>query len=150
MEKNKMTELEIYEKKCDAIKEENARMLQLFEEDMVGLKPKTIDRHLDNVEFFLNTYLLRMGLNDYIKGMDYVDDYLGNFYIRKCMWSTPGNIKTTATSIKKFYQCMLKHEMIQKPDFECMCEKISENMWKWQGDCEMYNDPDEINPFGFF
>ena len=145
-----MTELEIYEKKCDAIKEENARMLQLFEEDMVGLKPKTIDRHLDNVEFFLNTYLLRMGLNDYIKGMDYVDDYLGNFYIRKCMWSTPGNIKTTATSIKKFYQCMLKHEMIQKPDFECMCEKISENMWKWQVDCEMYNDPDEINPFGFF
>ena len=145
-----MTELEIYEKKCDAIKEENARMLQLFEEDMVGLKPKTIDRHLDNVEFFLNTYLLRMGLNDYIKGMDYVDDYLGNFYIRKCMWSTPGNIKTTATSIKKFYQCMLKHEMIQKPDFECMCETISENMWKWQVDCEMYNDPDEINPFGFF
>ena len=145
-----MTELEIYEKKCDAIKEENARMLQLFEEDMAGLKPKTIDRHLDNVEFFLNTYLLRMGLNDYIKGMDYVDDYLGNFYIRKCMWSTPGNIKTTATSIKKFYQCMLKHEMIQKPDFECMCETISENMWKWQVDCEMYNDPDEINPFGFF
>lgn len=150
MERNKMGEPEAYENACEKIMEENERMLEIFAEDMAGLKPGTIARHVDNVEFFLNTYLLRTGPNDFASGIECVDDYLGNFFIRKCMWSTPGTIKSTAASIKKFYQCMLKHDMIQKVDYECLCETISENMWKWQIDCEMFNNPDEVNPFCLF
>ncbi len=63
------------------------------------------------------------------------------------MWSTPGTIKSTAASIKKFYKCMLDHEMIQKSDFECLSETIKERMPIWQADCASYNDPDADNPF---
>ena len=48
------------------------------------------------------------------EGISMLDEYLGNFFIRKCMWSTPANIKTNATSIKKFYKCMLEHGKIEK------------------------------------
>ncbi len=108
---------------------------------------KTINRHLTNVDFYINTYLLREDAYDFTHGIWDIDDYLGYFFIRKCMWSTPGNIKSTAASIKKFYQCMLKQEMIQKADYEYLCETIKDNMWKWQSDCEMYNDPDAESPF---
>ena len=33
------------------------------------------------------------------EGLNMLDDYLGDFYIRKCLWSTPGNIKSTARQV---------------------------------------------------
>ncbi|NCB92933.1 MAG: recombinase [Clostridia bacterium] len=136
-----------YEEKCKLIKQENESLLEMFEKDLEGLNPKTINRHLTNVDFYINTYLLREDAYDFTHGIWDIDDYLGNFFIRKCMWSTPGNIKSTAASIKKFYQCMLKQEMIQNADYEYLCETIKDNMWKWQSDCEIYNDPDAESPF---
>ena len=98
--------VEEYEEKCKIIKNENESLLEMLEEDLEGLNPKTINRHLSNVDFYINTYLLREDAYDFTHGIWNVDDYLGYFFIRKCMWSTPGNIKSTAASIKKFYQCM--------------------------------------------
>ena len=140
-------DFEEYEEKCKLIKQENESLLEMFEKDLEGLNPKTINRHLTSVDFYINTYLLREDAYDFTHGIWDIDDYLGYFFIRKCMWSTPGNIKSTAASIKKFYQCMLKQEMIQKADYEYLCETIKDNMWKWQSDCEIYNDPDEESPF---
>lgn len=139
-------DFEEYEEKCKLIKQENESLLEMFEKDLEGLNQKTINRHLTNVDFYINTYLLREDAYDFTHGIWDIDDYLGYFFIRKCMWLTPGNIKST-TSIKKFYQCMLKQEMIQKADYEYLCETIKDNMWKWQSDCEMYNDPDAESPF---
>ena len=143
-------DFEEYEEKCKLIKQENESLLEMFEKDLEGLNQKTINRHLTNVDFYINTYLLREDAYDFTHGIWDIDDYLGYFFIRKCMWSTPGNIKSTAASIKKFYQCMLKQEMIQKADYEYLCETIKDNMWKWQSDCEMYNDPDAESPFMSF
>lgn len=140
-------DFEEYEEKCKLIKQENESLLEMFEKDLEGLNQKTINRHLTNVDFYINTYLLREDAYDFTHGIWDIDDYLGYFFIRKCMWLTPGNIKSTAASIKKFYQCMLKQEMIQKADYEYLCETIKDNMWKWQSDCEMYNDPDAESPF---
>ncbi len=140
-------DFEEYEEKCKLIKQENESLLEMFEKDLEGLNQKTINRHLTNVDFYINTYLLREDAYDFTHGIWDIDDYLGYFFIRKCMWSTPGNIKSTAASIKKFYQCMLKQEMIQKADYEYLCETIKDNMWKWQSNCEMYNDPDAESPF---
>ena len=54
---------EQYTKTCQTIQKTNNRLLQLFEEDLVksGLKEKTINRHLSNVDFFLNEFLIRAG-----------------------------------------------------------------------------------------
>jgi hypothetical protein len=152
VEINSMDEIDFeeYEEKCKLIKQENESLLEMFEKDLEGLNQKTINRHLTNVDFYINTYLLREDAYDFTHGIWDIDDYLGYFFIRKCMWSTPGNIKSTAASIKKFYQCMLKQEMIQKADYEYLCETIKDNMWKWQSDCEMYNDPDAESPFMSF
>ena len=62
--------------------------------------------------------------------------------IRKCMWSTPSTVKTTATSLKKFYKSMAEHGKIEKKDYDYVCHDIKESMAYWQECCAEYNNPD--------
>lgn len=143
---------EEYERKCEKVKKVNAELLELFADDMEkqNLSEKTINQHVSNVNFYINSYLLQ----DEALTMDYgvyrVDEFLGNFFIRKCMWSTPATIKSTATGIKKFYKCMLEHGRIRKAGYDFLCSVIKDGMDRWQADCEQFNDPDSENPFAFF
>lgn len=138
---------EEYEKRCDEIREENSRYLELFSEELKGLSPKTARAHFGNVDFYINEYLLREGPLSMEEGITSIDNFLGYFFIRKCMWSTPATIKSTAASIKKFYKCMMEHGFIQKEAYNDLCFTIKENMDLWQEDCAAYNDPDADNPF---
>lgn len=141
-----------YKEKCDAIRSANADLLDIFEKDLTdaGFSERTIRSHLANVSFYLNTFLLSEDIHPMEDGVGMMDMFLGDFFIRKCMWSTPGNIKTTAASIKKFYKCMLDHNRIPKKDYEYLCSEIKTGMPIWQEDCEQFNDPDAVNPFFFF
>ena len=86
---------------------------------------KTIRKHLVNVDFYINTYLLREEPLEMKEGCGFrIDIYLGYFFIHKCMWSTSGTIKTTAASIKKFYRSMNEHGHISKDDYKDLCDII--------------------------
>lgn len=145
---------EEYEQKCNEIRMRNETYLDEFSEDLInaGLKEKTINRHFQNADFYINIYLLRKGPLEMKCGTAsfMIDDFLGNFFIRKCAWSTPGTIKSTAASIKKFYNSMLQRGYIDESDYKELIETIKYNMDNWLEDCEIYNDPDAPNPFAFF
>ncbi|HZK33169.1 MAG TPA: hypothetical protein VFC60_01595 [Tissierellaceae bacterium] len=143
-----------YEERCNEIRKENENYLEEFIEDLrkAGLKEKTIGRHFQNIHFYLNIYLLRQGLLDMSAGADssYIEDFLGNFFIRKCMWSTPATIKSNGASMKKFYKSMFERGYIDKSDYNEVIGTISFNMEFWIEDCEAYNDPNSPNPFSMF
>lgn len=136
----------------DEIRSKNNEYLELFEQDLIssGLKDSTIKRHLSNIDFYINSFLLYEEPLTMDYGTRRIDSFLGDFFIRKCMWSTPGNIKSTAASIKKFYKCMMEHGIVKKSAYEFLCSEINGGMEIWQADCSAYNDPDEPNPFAFF
>lgn len=147
-----MFDYDKYEAKCVEIRSDNEKLLDLFEQSLTvaGLSPKTIRTHLSNVDFYINEYLLREDACPMAEGVGMIDMFLGDFFIRKCMWSTPATIKSTASSIKKFYKCMMDHGKIEKRDYDFLCSEIKENMERWQDDCALFNDPDEPNPFAWF
>lgn len=133
----------------------NETYLEEFKEDLLNnaaLKEKTINRHYGNVGFYINTYLLKDEPLEMICGTDssYIDDFFGNFFIRKCMWSTPTSIKTTAASIKKFYKSMLQRGHIDKSNYNELMETIKYNMDFWLEDCALYNDPSASSSFDLF
>ena len=80
-----------YLNKCTDIRKTNESLLTLFSEDLkkAGLAEKTIKRHLSNVDFYINEYLIRTDALPMKNGVTMIDDFLGNFFIRKCMWSEP-------------------------------------------------------------
>lgn len=141
---------EEYEKKCDEIREENKRYLNIFSEDINGLSPKTIKKHLNNVDTYINDYLLMKDMLTMEQGVTEINGYLGYFFIEKCMWSTPASIKSTAASIKKFYKSMMEHGFIEKKAYDDLCFIIKENMEYWQESCAAYNDFDADSPFDFW
>lgn len=143
---------EKYEQECDKIRTINDNLLAIFEQDLLssGLSKKTVNRHLSNIDFYINVFLLREEPLTMEQGIYKLDMFLGYFFIRKCAWSTPSSIRSTATSIKKFYKCMAENGKINADDYDYLCIEIKDNIKDWQFDCEMFNDPYAPNPFALF
>ena len=79
-----MFDYEAYEKACKKVQKKNEEYLDLFELDLIksGLSDKTVLRHLRNVDFYINTYLLREEPRPMEDGTLYLDFFLGDFFIR--------------------------------------------------------------------
>ena len=145
-------EYDDYKRECKLREQENDRFLDEFEADLTasGLKRNTIDKHIDNVAFYLNTFLVREAPLDMRAGCYMVGDFLGNFFIRKCMWSTPNTIKSNAASFKKFYKSMLAHGHILQVDLDWLLCIIKDDLDYWCELCEEFDDPYSSNPFSPF
>lgn len=134
---------EEYEKECERIKTENAALIETFIAEMEekGLSRKTIKTHVDNVDLYINDFLLREAAEPMESGLSRLDSFF-YFFIHKCMWSTPGNVKTTAASLKKFYKCMMEHGRIENDDYKHFCEDLKEGVPEWQEECADLNNDD--------
>lgn len=130
--------------------EENEGYLGQFEKDLTesGLKEKTIENHLLNTRFFLNNFVAGYEGLPMRYGVYLMQPFLGAFFIRKAMWSKPATIKQTATSLKKFYRCMVKLGHVDKEEYDYLVDDIKEYLDEWCDLCERYNNP-FTSPFGF-
>lgn len=133
---------ENYEKLCQENKKRNEVFLECFEQYLESqqLSSKTIRNHLGNVAFYLNNYLIYYEVNSMESGCYKLGGFLGDFFIRKCMWSTPATVKSTASSIKKFYKCMLEKNFILEEDYSYLCRDIKEWLDEWVSSCARYNN----------
>ena len=133
-----------YEHACEQVRQENERLLDAF----VGLlrrqrlAPRTIKRHRDNVEFFTNEFLLYEGVQTPGEGIGEVAAFLGDWFIRKAMWSTPSAIKSNATSLYKFYAFLAALDRVTPEQLAALSQTIVRQMPVWRAMCERYNDPD--------
>lgn len=132
-----------YDSACETMRNRNEDYLVLFRQQLVkdGLKETTIEHHISNVDFFINTYLLLSDASEMERGCFLVDDFLGYFFIRKCMWSTPASIKSNAASFKKFYKCMFENGHIAKESYDTLVATIKGEMHIWQEACAEFDNP---------
>ena len=123
------------ERQANKVREENKVHLSEFEKWLTdkGLSKKTIENHVDNVEFYINMYLLRYQIQDVTDGcfQGNLDVFLGDYFIRKCMWASCAHIKGNAASFKKFYAFMLEKGVIKQSDYDELCESIKLDMPEW-------------------
>lgn len=131
-----------YENACEEIRQENARLLNDFVSLLRSqrLAPSTIKKHRDNVEFFINEFLLYEDAKRPGEGIGEVDAFLGDWFIRKAMWSTPSAIKSTATSLFKFYAFLAAFEKVTPAELAELKVKTALHLPEWQARCERYND----------
>lgn len=107
-----------------------------------GLVEKTVDKHIGNVEFFVYEYLSDERLNKVNNATGSVDMFLGHWFIRKMSWSNESWIKTTASSLKKFYEFMLEMGYIEQREFDTLKLTIKKNLPVWLERVRCYRDPD--------
>ena len=131
-----------YENERDAIKLVNEQYLTEFRDWLKnkGLSDKTIYTHISNVDLFLNYYLLYYEIVNAQEGYNEIYGFLDDWLIRKCAWSSRGNIKTAAAGIKKFYAFMLENGNIEPSGFAALSECIKEYMPEWLDNMKCYED----------
>lgn len=133
-----------YGRACERIRQENARLLDDFASMLrkQRLAPSTIRRHRDNADFFLNEFLLYEEAQTAVDGITEIDRFLGDWFIRKAMWSTPRAIKSNATSLFKFYAFLAALDKITPTQLAELRLTINRRLPEWQAACERYNNPD--------
>jgi len=139
-----MDSYEQYEQDCERIIKDNEKLLNEFEKWLSDkkLSPKTIANHRNNVDFYINTFLLHEEAIDASDGVYEVDLFLGFWFIKKAMWASKSTIKNNATSIKKFYEFMLEKGNIDEEAYKELKEEIKTNMREWLDTMDRYDNPD--------
>ena len=136
------------DKRYKELEKENNALADKFRKHLkaCGLSDKTIRNHVDNVCFYLNDYLLgHYDDVDASAGIDYsyIADFLDYFFIRKCIWSTPSTLRSTAASLKKFYRFMYENDKVSKEAYDEFTSLLKESLADWCEDCRIYNDGGE-------
>ena len=93
-----------YERACKRIKKDNAELLEQFGQWLseMGLAEKTVQRHVENVDLYINSFLLYEDAIPAKEGTSRISMFLGYWFIRKAMWASPSSIRENAASLKKF------------------------------------------------
>ena len=73
---------ELFDK--EKIEKQHEELLNIFKEDLSNLSDKTIKKHIQNVDFFINEYLLNRNNANYEEVNNEVDLFFRDFFIRKC------------------------------------------------------------------
>ena len=139
-----MDSYEQYEKDCERIRGDNERILAEFEKWLSDkdLSKKTIANHCNNVDFYINEFLLYEEAIEASDGIYEIGYFLGFWFIKKAMWASKSTIKGNATSIKKFYEFMLDKGKIDKEDYIELKEVIKNNIQEWLDTMDRYDDPE--------
>jgi hypothetical protein len=142
-----------YDEDRERIQEDNDHLLEEFANSLqaTGLSELTIDKHVGNVSFFINNFLLFED-EDEIEARyswRYIDRFLGSYFIRKAMWASVTTVKQNATSFKKFYKFLYEHGDITADELELVKEIIKEGLPRWIDQIQKYDDP-EYDYFGQF
>lgn len=133
-----------WEKDCAVIRRQNEEILSDFAEWLKEsrLKEASIKKHCENVDFYINEYLLYYGVITAKDGVLEIGDYFGDWFIRKALWSSSNSIKQNVVSIKKFYQFMTDKNEISLDDYLKMENIIKEEMSNWLIIMKRYADLD--------
>lgn len=132
-----------YEIECEKIRKQNAKLLGEFAFwlQKSNLKDETIEQHVNNIDFYINEYLLYEDATEAKEGVFRTGMFLGYWFIKKAMWANPSQIKANAASLKKFYTFMLEKRLINKEELDDLKKTIKAGMPEWVATMRRYDDP---------
>jgi len=125
---------EEYEIEAEKIREENKKLLVAFSSWLSenGLKEKTIKKHSQNIDFYINEFLLYDGYRRAIDGISSVSSFFDWFFPKKVMWSSIAATKENVSSLKKFYKFLVEQKLLDIADYHSLLSTIKEEMSDWQ------------------
>lgn len=123
-------------KDYEIIEEQNEKYLNIFEEHLKkeNIKQRTIDKHISNVDFYINHCLMYSIPKTVDKGCgDEIGYFISTFICQKT-WPSITLINECCTSIKKFYKCMMENNVVTKDQYDYLVSYIKDNKEMWIDD----------------
>jgi site-specific recombinase XerD len=124
--------------------ERNRELLSQFRAylESRNLSDRTVNKHVPNIDFFINEFLLYDDYVDPREGIESVDYFLGFWFIKKAMWASESTIKENITSLKHFYTFMHQKGEITKEELDNLKQLIKESKEDWLETLRKYEDVD--------
>jgi len=135
-----------YEAEREEILAANAELLDAFHAHLESknLSPKTAGRHANNIAFFADHYLADYEATSLVDGYNMIAGFLGDWFIRKAMWSDEKSIRENATSFRKYYAFLRDSSIIEEGEYKALLASIKEQQDEWIDTVDRYNDPDTL------
>jgi site-specific recombinase XerD len=130
-----------YEEACQRIREKNGQLLSDFAVWLrrKWLSEKTICQHRQNIDLYINEYLLYEDAQEATEGVGQVSMFLGYWFIKKAAWSSAAAIRSNAASLKKFYDFMQAIGMVDEESVRVLRETLRQKMPEWLGTMRCYD-----------
>lgn len=129
-----------FEKRVEENEKRNDKYLKMFETYLKKKKltDKTIRKHISNVDFYLNYYLVYYDVVKMEDGISNVFEFFDDWFIRKSTWASSTSIRENAASLKKFYGYMKECNLVSDEDYSRLCEILKYNMEDFLNSLEEY------------
>ena len=142
MEGKTLDDYDKYENECNKIRQDNIQLLDNFGAWLreKQLTEDTIKKHVNNIEFYINQFLLYEEAIEAKDGASEIGMFLGDWFIRKAMWSSETQIKSNAASLKKFYIFMCEKGQTAQEDLDDLNDDIEDEMPDWLAEMKRFSD----------
>ena len=138
-----LDDYEQYEADCERIRQSNEQLLDGFENwlEQKNLTAKTIRKHRENTNFYINEFLLYEDAIEPQEGTGNIGMFLGYWFIRKTTWASAASIRSNAASLKKFYTFLNERGLVSTEDLKYLRKIIKEELPEWLATVARYDDP---------
>lgn len=115
-----------YDRAFELKLKENKKYFDLFEKHMrdEGLSERVINRHLKNVDFYVNHFINHYEIYDMNKGCYELDTYFGPYYSNLKPYFTKYTLNENISAIKKFYKLMHENNYVSNDDYDNLLSTI--------------------------
>jgi hypothetical protein len=132
-----------YEKRRAELLAANADLMKDFHAHLLASKvsARSAAAHLDRLSFFADVYLADYCNETLAEGYDAISGYLGDWFIRKAMWSDVGTMKQNIATFRAFYAYMNASGRLADDRLRELEEVIVNGSAIWLRHLKRYNDP---------
>jgi hypothetical protein len=136
------------EAKQEQVRKSNLQLYIEFQSWFSSKKPSksTFLRHINNVDWYLNQYLVYGKPIEASLAATLVPEYLGSWSIQKFVNNSNSALKSSAVSLKKFYEFLLEKGQLDRERYQALCKRIKDGMPAWLESLHCFDDDDVDYP----
>jgi hypothetical protein len=123
----------------------NEEILAAFINHTVGVRKKgklKMHKHADLLRFFANDYLVNYEGEDLLEGLECFSSFVGDWFIRKCMWSDENAVRDNLQAFETFLTYLAETEQITPNRLAELNGFLSKDRDLYVLRAKYYNDPE--------
>jgi hypothetical protein len=135
---------EDYEEMAARLTKANEEHLAHLTNDLILKKKmgkKKAHEHADRLRFFGNDYLLNYVKEDLVEGVSSFPSFVGDWFIRKCMWSDARAVKANVESFRLWLRFLGEEKKLLQKDLIELHKGLEQNLETWCLRARCYVDP---------